>query len=49
MNSYPRAFSHFGISFPDLEKAVEFYSQVMGGYIIMKPGVITEESDTPIG
>lgn len=49
MNSYPRAFSHIGISVPDLEKEVEFYSQVMGWYIIMKPGVITEESDTPIG
>jgi lactoylglutathione lyase family protein len=49
MNSYPRAFSHIGISVPDLEKAVEFYSQVMGWYIIMKPSVITEESDTPIG
>lgn len=28
---YPRNFSHIGISVPDLEKAVEFYTQVMAG------------------
>jgi predicted enzyme related to lactoylglutathione lyase len=49
MNNYPRAFSHIGISVPDVAKAVEFYSEVMGWYVIMKPSVITEESDTPIG
>jgi lactoylglutathione lyase family protein len=49
IDTYPRAFSHIGISVPDLEKAVEFYSEVMGWYLIMKPTVITEESDTPIG
>ena len=30
MNNYPRAFSHVGICVPDLAKAVEFYSAVMG-------------------
>ena len=49
MSNYPRTFSHIGISVPDVEKAVEFYSKVMGWYQIMKPTVITEESDTPIG
>ncbi|MFA9614707.1 MAG: VOC family protein, partial [Deltaproteobacteria bacterium] len=49
MSNYPRTFSHIGISVPDVEKAVEFYSKVMGWYLIMKPTVITEESDTPIG
>jgi lactoylglutathione lyase family protein len=49
MNTYPRTFSHIGISVPDVEKAVEFYSKVMGWYLIMKPTVITEESETPIG
>jgi lactoylglutathione lyase family protein len=49
MSTYPRTFSHIGISVPDLEKAVEFYSKVMGWYLIMKPTVITEESETPIG
>jgi catechol 2,3-dioxygenase-like lactoylglutathione lyase family enzyme len=30
MSNYPRTFSHIGISVPDVEKAVEFYSAVMG-------------------
>ncbi len=30
MSAYPRTFSHIGISVPDLEKAVDFYSHVMG-------------------
>ena len=47
MTNYPRTFSHIGISVPDVEKAVEFYSNVMGWYQIMKPTVIIEESDTP--
>ncbi len=49
MNNYPRALSHIGISVPDVGKAVEFYREVMGWYLIMKPTVISEESDTPIG
>jgi catechol 2,3-dioxygenase-like lactoylglutathione lyase family enzyme len=49
MSNYPRTFSHIGISVPDVEKAVQFYSAVMGWYQIMEPTVITEESDTPIG
>ena len=49
MSNYPRTFSHIGISVPDVEKAVEFYSEVMGWYLIMKPTVISEESETPIG
>ena len=34
---YPRAFSHIGISVPDLERAVEFYNGVMSWYLIMPP------------
>ncbi len=49
MSNYPRTFSHFGISVPNVEKSVEFCSQVMGWYLVMKPTVITEESETPIG
>jgi catechol 2,3-dioxygenase-like lactoylglutathione lyase family enzyme len=45
---YPRSFSHIDISVPDLEKAVEFYTQVMGWYLIMKPTDI-EEDDSAIG
>ena len=29
---YPRNFSHIGISVPDLDKAVAFYTEVMGWY-----------------
>ncbi len=47
-NLYPKSFSHIGISVPDLEKAVKFYTEVMGWYLIMAPTEI-EEDDTPIG
>nr|WP_297348654.1 lactoylglutathione lyase family protein [uncultured Glaciecola sp.] len=46
--TYPRSFSHIGISVPDVEKAVEFYTKVMGWYTIMEPTLITED-DSPIG
>ncbi|MGI9278768.1 MAG: lactoylglutathione lyase family protein [Endozoicomonas sp.] len=42
-HSYPRNFSHIGISVPDLERAVEFYTEVMGWYLIMPPTDITED------
>lgn len=42
--AYPRAFSHIGISVPDLEKAVEFYSEVLGWYVIMEPTTIKEDN-----
>ena len=45
---YPRTFSHIGISVPDLEKAVKFYTEVLGWYLIMKPTTITED-DSAIG
>ncbi|MFD1008198.1 MULTISPECIES: VOC family protein [Oceanisphaera] len=45
---YPRNFSHIGISVPDLDRAVEFYTQVMGWYLIMKPTEI-QEDDSAIG
>lgn len=47
--SYPRNLSHIGISVPDLEKAVKFYTEVMGWYVIMEPSVVEEENDTAIG
>lgn len=46
---YPRAFSHIGITVPDLDKAVEFYTEVMGFYIIMPPTEVFEENETAIG
>jgi len=49
MSNYPRAFSHIGITVPDLEKAVKFYKEVMGWYVMMEPTVVKEENDTAIG
>lgn len=46
--AYPRAFSHIGISVPDLDKAVKFYTDVMGWYTIMEPSTITKD-DSDIG
>tara|TARA_R110001583_G_scaffold35585_2_gene118214 strand:- start:21 stop:533 length:513 start_codon:yes stop_codon:yes gene_type:complete len=46
---YPKSFSHIGITVPDIEKAVQFYSEVMGWYIIMAPSVVMEEKETAIG
>ena len=45
---YPRKFSHIGISVPILEKAVEFYTEVMGWYLIMEPTDVVEDT-SPIG
>jgi len=48
-NTYPKSFSHIGITVPDIEAAVKFYTEVMGWYLIMPPSVVTEEMDTAIG
>lgn len=41
--TYPRTFSHIGISVPDLDKAVEFYTEVLGWYQIMPPTEIIDD------
>lgn len=46
---YPRSFSHIGITVPNIQKAVEFYSEVMGWYVIMAPSKVKKERDTAIG
>jgi lactoylglutathione lyase family protein len=46
---YPRSFSHIGITVPDIHKAVAFYQEVMGWYIIMEPSTVTKERETAIG
>ncbi|MFB4166027.1 lactoylglutathione lyase family protein [Alteribacillus sp. JSM 102045] len=48
MAPYPRAYSHIGLSVPDVDKAVEFYTNVMGWYVIMEPSEVLED-DSPIG
>lgn len=44
----PRAFSHIGLSVPDLDAAVKFYTEVLGFYTIMEPSEIIED-DSAIG
>ena len=46
--TYPRNFSHIGLTVPDLEAAVKFYTEVLGWYLIMEPTTITED-DSAIG
>lgn len=43
--TYPRAFSHIGLSVTDLDVAVQFYSTVFGWYVIMPPTeIVADES-----
>lgn len=49
MPQAPRTFSHVGLSVPDLDKAVAFYRDVMGWYVIMEPATVQEENDSAIG
>jgi lactoylglutathione lyase family protein len=46
--TYPRCFSHIGVSVTDLDRAVEFYSNALGFYIIMPPTTIRHD-DSAIG
>ncbi|MCA1054396.1 lactoylglutathione lyase family protein [Rossellomorea aquimaris] len=46
--TYPRSFSHIGLSVPDLDKAVTFYTEVLGWYTIMEPSPV-ENDDSAIG
>ena len=48
-NKYPRSFSHIGITVPDIEKAVQFYQETMGWYVIMPPSTVKKERETAIG
>jgi len=46
---YPKSFSHIGITVPNIHKAVRFYEEIMGWYLIMKPSPVKKERDTAIG
>ncbi|GJM59620.1 MULTISPECIES: lactoylglutathione lyase family protein [Persicobacter] len=47
--TYPRAFSHIGITVPDLDQAIKFYTEVMGWYLLMGPETVKEENESAIG
>lgn len=49
VENYPRSFSHIGLTVPDIQAAVDFYSEVMGWYTIMEPSEVKEEKETPVG
>jgi catechol 2,3-dioxygenase-like lactoylglutathione lyase family enzyme len=44
----PRAFSHIGLSVPNIDAAVRFYTDVLGFYTIMEPTEVNED-DSDIG
>ena len=46
---YPRSFSHIGITVPDIDKAVEFYQNVMGWYLLIPPTTVREENKSAVG
>jgi lactoylglutathione lyase family protein len=48
MPTTPRSFSHIGLSVPDVDAAVRFYSEVMGFYVLMQPSEVIED-DSAIG
>jgi len=48
-HTYPKTFSHIGITVPNIKEAVEFYTEVFGFYTIKEPAVVKEEKETAIG
>jgi lactoylglutathione lyase family protein len=49
IKTYPKTFSHIGITVPNIEEAVKFYTEVLGFYVIMEPTLVKEENETAIG
>ena len=47
--TYPKSFSHIGLSVPNIEKAVKFYTEVMGWYVVMNNTEVKEENHSAIG
>ena len=47
-NPSPVSFSHIGITVPDLDKAVEFYTKALGLYLIM-PSTTINHDESAIG
>lgn len=47
--TYPRAFSHIGLSVPDLDKAVEWYRDVLGFTVLIGPTQNDGDDETDLG
>ncbi len=49
--TYPRAFSHIGLSVTDLDQALRFYMEVLGCYLLVEPVSFNKERDrdAPVG
>lgn len=48
MAAFPGAFSHVGVTVPDLPAAIEWYQQVLNLYLLKGPIEIVED-DSPLG
>lgn len=46
--TYPRAFSHVGLSVTDLDRAIDFYTEVFGCYLLTEPMTYEEDGDATI-
>lgn len=46
--SHPRKLSHIGVSVPDIELALKFYSEILGWTVVKSPFYV-EENNTPMG
>ncbi len=48
-NTYPRKFSHVGLSVKKIEDFVKWYKEVLGFYVLMEPTLVKNETETAIG
>ncbi len=46
---YPKKFSHIGISVKNINDFVEWYKNILGFYVLMKPTIVKNEDKTAIG
>lgn len=49
MTTYPKKFSHIGVSVKEIKNFVNWYHDVLGFYIIMPPTIVENEGETAIG
>jgi catechol 2,3-dioxygenase-like lactoylglutathione lyase family enzyme len=47
--TYPRTFSHIGLSVTNLQQTVDFYTKVLGWFVIMPPTEIVADDSAISG